>query len=137
MSTQSLIIDLRQQLPWHRRYASTTTTALLWSVWFLLWRPIVLLLNVVLYSTPYGVHKFWNAFWFGLQIDMILLLLCAAILCLWCKLIPSHTAKQLKSKTTADYAHYFELPEEEIVCGRNQKITTIHHNEQGQIIRVD
>lgn len=137
MSTQSLIIDLRQQLPWHRRYASTTTTALLWGVWFLLWRPIVLLLTVVLYSKPYGVHKFWNAFWFGLQIDMILLLLCAAVLCLWCKLIPSHTVKQVKRKTTTDYARHFALPEQEIVTCRSQKITTVHHNEQGQIIRLD
>lgn len=137
MSTQSLIIDLRQQLPWHRRYVSTTTTALLWGVWFLLWRPIVLILMVVLYSKPYGVHKFWNAFWFGLQIDMILLLLCAGVLFLWCKLIPAHTVKQVKPKTTLDYARHFQLPEQEVIMSRSQKITTVHHNEHGQIIRVD
>lgn len=137
MSTQSLIIDLRQQLPWHRRYMSTTTTALLWGGWFLLWRPMLLLVTFLVYSTPYGMHKLWNAFWFGLQMDMISLLLCAGVLCLWCKLIPAHTIKQVKSKTTSDYARHFALPEQEINLCRSQKITTVYHNEQGKIIRVE
>ncbi|MGO3384714.1 MAG: poly-beta-1,6-N-acetyl-D-glucosamine biosynthesis protein PgaD, partial [Acinetobacter guillouiae] len=31
MKTNSLIIDVRKQLPWHRRYFSTTMTAMLWA----------------------------------------------------------------------------------------------------------
>lgn len=137
MSTQSLIIDLRGQLPWHRRYMSTTSTALLWGCWFLLWRPMVVLFTFFVDSRPYEYHKLLNAFWAGLQFDMISLILCAAVLCLWCKLIPAHTAKAMQQKTTRDYARYFALPEQEITQGRAQKITVIHHNEQGQIIRVD
>ena len=40
-------------------------------------------------------------------------------------------------KQLSDYARYFELPEQEIHTGRLQKITTIHHDENGKIIRVD
>ena len=41
MKTNSLIIDLRRQLPWHKRYVSTTSTAMMWGGWLLLWRPFV------------------------------------------------------------------------------------------------
>lgn len=137
MSTNSLIIDLRAQLPWHRRYMSTTSTAMLWGVWFLLWRPMVVLFTLMTYDKPYGFHRLLNAFWFGLQMDMITLLTCAAILCLWCKLIPAHSVKHAKKKSTHDYARHFDLPEQEIVQGRQQKVTVVHHNEHGQIIRVE
>ena len=39
MKSNNLIIDLRRQLPWHKRYVSTTTTAMMWAGWLLLWRP--------------------------------------------------------------------------------------------------
>ena len=39
MKAESLIIDLRKQLPWHRRYFSTTMTAMLWAFWVDGWRP--------------------------------------------------------------------------------------------------
>ncbi len=41
MKVNSLIIDLRRQLPWHKRYFSTTTTAMMWAVGYY-----------------YGVHSF-------------------------------------------------------------------------------
>lgn len=136
MRTHSLIIDLRQQLPWHRRYISTTTTAVLWGCWFLLWRPMVVLFNFVVDSKPYEFHKLMNAFWTGLQVDMTLLLLCAGILWLWCRLVPSHTVKEVQQKKTSDYARHFLLNETEIVSGRQSKISTVYHNEQGQIVRI-
>ena len=42
MKANSLIIDVRRQLPWHKRYFSTTTTAMMWAGWLLLWRPFIL-----------------------------------------------------------------------------------------------
>lgn len=137
MSTNSLIIDLRSKLPWHRRYMSTTTTALLWACWFLLWRPMVALYTVIAYDKPYAMHKLFNAFWTGLQMDMITLITCAVVLCLWCKLIPSHTVKHVRRKDTMDYARYFDIPEQEIVDGRKKKITVVYHNEQGKIEHVE
>jgi poly-beta-1,6-N-acetyl-D-glucosamine biosynthesis protein PgaD len=116
---------------------STTSTAVLWGAWFLLWRPMLVLFTLMSYNKPYGFHRLFNAFWFGLQMDMITLLTCAAILCLWCKLIPAHSVKHAKVKSTNDYARHFDLPEQEIVQGRQQKVTVVHHNEQGQIIRVE
>jgi poly-beta-1,6-N-acetyl-D-glucosamine biosynthesis protein PgaD len=43
----------------------------------------------------------------------------------------------LKMKQTDDYARYFDLPEHEIEQGRSQKITVVHHDELGKIIRVE
>ncbi|MFT4020947.1 MAG: poly-beta-1,6-N-acetyl-D-glucosamine biosynthesis protein PgaD [Acinetobacter sp.] len=137
MNTNSLIIDLRSQLPWHRRYVSTTTTAMLWGCWFLLWRPMVVLYTLIVYQKHYAFHKLFNAFWLGLQMDMIILITCAAILSLWCKLIPARTVKHIKQKSMSDYSRYFELPEQQIVQGRQQKISVVHHNEYGQIVRVE
>jgi poly-beta-1,6-N-acetyl-D-glucosamine biosynthesis protein PgaD len=34
-----------------------------------------------------------------------------------------------------DYARYFDLPEHEIEQGRSQKITVVHHDELGKIVR--
>ncbi|EYS15363.1 poly-beta-1,6-N-acetyl-D-glucosamine biosynthesis protein PgaD [Acinetobacter baumannii 25569_7] len=44
---------------------------------------------------------------------------------------------ELNMKQTDDYARYFDLPVQEIEQGRSQKITVVHHNEFGKIIRVE
>ncbi|MFW1676067.1 poly-beta-1,6-N-acetyl-D-glucosamine biosynthesis protein PgaD, partial [Acinetobacter baumannii] len=38
---------------------------------------------------------------------------------------------------TDDFARYFYLPVQEIEQGSIQKITVVHHNEFGKIIRVE
>ena len=115
MKTNSLIIDLRRQLPWHKRYASTTSTAMMWAVWLLLWRPL------------------------GIEHGITALIACAICLLLWSHVLPEHRVggNALKAKQTDDYARYFDLPEHEIEQGRSQKITVVHHDELGKIVRVE
>ena len=45
--------------------------------------------------------------------------------------------RQTVEKRITDYARYFELSEQEIFSGRQQKITIVHHDENGKIIRVE
>jgi poly-beta-1,6-N-acetyl-D-glucosamine biosynthesis protein PgaD len=53
--------------------------------------------------------------------------------------LPEHRVgdNALKAKQTDDYARYFDLPEHEIEQGRSQKITVVHHDELGKIVRVE
>ena len=40
-------------------------------------------------------------------------------------------------KTLTDYVAHFSLPVQEVEQGRQSKVSTVHHNEQGRIIRID
>jgi len=74
----------------------------------------------------------------GLEHGVTALFMCAIALLLW-GLLPSKRVhdKHAIEKALPDYARYFELPEQEIQAGRQQKVTTLHHDENGKIIRVE
>ena len=57
MKNNSLIIDVRRLLPWHKRYASNTSTAMMWAVWLLLWRPLLIVTGVVSLQKQHVIHK--------------------------------------------------------------------------------
>ncbi|EXS35339.1 poly-beta-1,6-N-acetyl-D-glucosamine biosynthesis protein PgaD [Acinetobacter sp. 826659] len=139
MKTNSLIIDLRRQLPWHKRYASTTSTAMMWAVWLLLWRPFVLIWVLAELQKTHLVHRLFSAFGLGIEHGITALIACAICLLLWSHVLPEHRVggNALKAKQTDDYARYFDLPEYEIEQGRSQKITVVHHDELGKIVRVE
>ena len=138
MKTNSLIIDLRRQLPW-QRYASTTSTAMMWAVWLLLWRPFVLIWVLAELQKTHLVHRLFSAFGLGIEHGITALIACAICLLLWSHVLPEHRVggNALKAKQTDDYARYFDLPEHEIEQGRSQKITVVHHDELGKIVRVE
>ncbi|MDM1246409.1 MULTISPECIES: poly-beta-1,6-N-acetyl-D-glucosamine biosynthesis protein PgaD [Acinetobacter] len=136
MKASNLIIDLRQQLPWHKRYISTTSTAMLWGVWILLWRPLLLLIGVIGIQKPHIVHNIMQAFTVILQHGLIALMVCALSLLLWNRFIPAKTPEQAKTKSLSDYAEHFALNEQEIDEGRHQKISIVHHDEHGKIISI-
>ncbi|MDO7242996.1 poly-beta-1,6-N-acetyl-D-glucosamine biosynthesis protein PgaD [Acinetobacter pittii] len=139
MKTNSLIIDLRRQLPWHKRYASTTSTAMMWAVWLLLWRPFVLIWVLAELQKTHLVHRLFSAFGLGIEHGITALIACAICLLLWSHVLPEHRVggNALKTKQTDDYARYFDLPEHEIEQGRSQKITVVHHDELGKIVKVE
>ncbi len=82
MKTNSLIIDLRRQLPWHKRYASTTSTAMMWAVWLLLWRPFVLIWVLAELQKTHLVHRLFSAFGLGIEHGITALIACAICLLL-------------------------------------------------------
>ncbi|WP_336169496.1 poly-beta-1,6-N-acetyl-D-glucosamine biosynthesis protein PgaD [Acinetobacter sp. 161(2023)] len=139
MKTNSLIIDLRRQLPWHKRYVSTTSTAMMWGGWLLLWRPFLFIWVLAELQKTHLVHRLFSAFGVGIEHGITALIACAICLLLWSHLLPERrvAGSALDAKQTDDYSRYFDLPEQEIEQGRSQKITVVHHNEFGKIIRVE
>ena len=132
----NLIIDLRQQLPWHKRYLSNTSTAMLWAVWLLLWRPLLLLLGIIGIQKPHIVNNIMSAFTLILQHGLIALMVCALSLLLWNRFIPAKTPQQAQQKLLTDYADHFALNAQEIESGRQQKVSTVVHDENGKIISI-
>ncbi|NNP71527.1 poly-beta-1,6-N-acetyl-D-glucosamine biosynthesis protein PgaD [Acinetobacter defluvii] len=132
----NLIIDLRQQLPWHKRYLSNTSTAMLWGVWILLWRPLLLLIGVLGIHKPHIVNNIISAFTLILQHGLIALMVCALSLLLWNRFIPAKIPNQVQSKAIPDYAEHFSLNVQQIETGRQQKVSTVYHDENGKIISI-
>lgn len=138
MKANSLIIDLRRQLPWHKRYFSTTTTAMMWAGWLLLWRPFILVWVLIELQKTHIAQRLMAAFSDGIERGVVALFMCAIALLLW-GLLPAKRVhkKHAIEKTLPEYASYFELSEQEIQTGRQQKVSIVHHDENGKIIRVE
>ncbi|ENW03220.1 poly-beta-1,6-N-acetyl-D-glucosamine biosynthesis protein PgaD [Acinetobacter beijerinckii] len=138
MKANSLIIDLRRQLPWHKRYFSTTTTAMMWAGWLLLWRPFILVWVLIELQKTHIAQRLMAAFSDGIERGVVALFMCAIALLLW-GLLPAKRVhkKHAIEKTLPEYARYFELSEQEIQIGRQQKVSIVHHDENGKIIRVE
>ncbi len=135
MNTENLIIDLRQHLPWHRRYMSNTSTAILWAVWLLLWRPFVLFW--LLLELKKGAHlvRLIDVMSQSLEQGLIALLACAAVLWLWSRFMPEKLAsKNVEPLLNSDYARYFQLPLQDLQAARQHKICVVQHDSQGQLI---
>ena len=137
MKPSNLIIDLRRKLPWHQRYMSHTSTAMLWAIWILLWRPLMLIMGVIGIQKPHLLDNLFYALGLGVKHGLTTLLSCAVALLLWSKFVPSKTVKKTATKSLNDYVKYFDLPEQEITQGRSQKVSTVYHDENGKIVHIE
>ena len=137
MKNNGLIIDLRHHLPWHKRYASSTSTAVMWAVWLLLWRPVLLVAGFISLQKHHVLQYLFGAFGLGLEHGITALLACAAALLLWSNYMPAKTVQKTQQKTMTDYVHHFNVPVQEVEQGRQQKISIVHHDEQGKIVRIE
>ena len=137
MNTQSIIIDVRRQLPWHQRYLSNTSTVLLWGVWLLLWQPLMVSLGFGQYVNDHLVDQILHVFFGVLENGFIAILACALMLWLWSNFIPAKSVKYTQVQGVKDYAESFQVSAEQIHRSRQQKIVTVHHDEHGRIVRVE
>lgn len=136
MKTETLIIDVRDQLPWHKRYLSNTTTAMLWGFWLFLWRPLVILIGYISVQKPHLIEHFFGTIAHVLENGFTALLACAVSLWLWSHFIPSKTKAQAKDKSTEEYARSFNLDTQELKMSRLQKVATVHHDAHGRITHI-
>ena len=137
MKNETLIIDARKQLPWHRRYFTNTLTAMLWACWLLLWRPVVILVGYLSLEKPQLLHFFWEAFAKALESGFFALLVCAVLLWLWSNFVPSKTVVDAEAKSIVEYGGYFKLNVDALQQVRQQKIVTVHHDAEGRITYID
>ncbi len=138
-SNKSLIIDLRSQLQWHQRMLTDIFTALLWGVWFYLWRPITsLLMWIHSWSSllrPTSAKFFYSGV-FTLE-GFVSLVGTASLLMLW-SLLPKRNANtQNKAHTIEESADYFGLTIENLKQGQNAKTCVVFHDEFGRITQVE
>ena len=128
-----MIIDIRHQIPWQKRYISNTGTLLLWGFWILLWQPIAISVGLIEVQHQSIVDRLLRAFFSVVENGFTTLLICALSLWLWRHFIPSTQVKQSKQKTVQDYAAHFQLDLQSLHRARQQKIMTVHHDQHGKI----
>ncbi len=133
----SMIIDVRDQLPRHKRFFTTSTTLLLWGCWLLLWQPVMNQLGLLDTQSDRLVDKVLHAFFSIIEHGFIAILVCAVMLWLWSHFIPANTVKHTTVKPLAEYAQEFAVTESEIQQARQQKVVTVHHDASGKIIGIE
>jgi poly-beta-1,6-N-acetyl-D-glucosamine biosynthesis protein PgaD len=133
----SLIINVRRELGWHRRLFSDATTAALWGAWLWLCQPAIGAVALMC-GTNLGAH-------FGrvaitctpasLADSVLALAGTAGVLLLW-KQIATRQARRPSLTTTPDYAAYFGLTAQALEQGRDTAVCVVHHDEHGRIVRI-
>lgn len=133
---ESLIIDVRQSLPWHKRYFSNTSTVALWVCWLLLWQPIMNAVGLLDTQSDGLVDRIMHAFYGVLEHGCIALAISAVMLWLWSRYVPAKAITQYPEKSVQDYAAAFHLSEQEIQTARQHKNVTVFHDEKGRITKI-
>lgn len=136
----TLIINARPHLRWHRRAFSDASTAMLWGFWLWLWRPVL-----SLYTLLSGLHvgiqsaltKFLSVgFPVSIEGSVLALFSTSSSLLLWSVLTPQQTQKP-QPRQLRDYAEHFGLSEQELLVSRNCSVCVVHHDDFGRIVRIE
>ena len=138
---EKLIINARRRLGWRRRILSDVATVALWITWLYLWMPVLRKLHQVirlkLGFEPAAVEVLETVDPISLKYSVISLIGTCALLMLW-TLLPKRQVTHAHAITTLDdYAAAFDLPPGDIADGRDGRITTVHCDEDGRIVRLD
>ena len=130
----SLIIDAGQQLRWHQRLLSGSSTAMMWGVWLLLWRPVLLVSWLVSVHHPALLWHTLGATELEQYIGVLFLVTIALLL--WTTL-PAQKIANLHVRHLDDYAQHFNVSAEQIMQQREQKICTVHYDDNGMMTKID
>jgi poly-beta-1,6-N-acetyl-D-glucosamine biosynthesis protein PgaD len=138
--SHSLIINVRKQLHWQRRLFSDAGTAMLWGFWLWLCRPVVGALSWML-GLRLGVqHSLVQVLALSapVSVERTALALCSTsgTLVLW-NLVRERRNARPRVHCIPDYASYFGLSEQDLQKCRESQVSVVHHNEQGQILRIE
>lgn len=129
-----LIIDAGQQLRWHQRLFSGTSTAMMWGGWLLLWRPVLVISWLMSVHHP---STLWHMLGMIELEQYISVLLSAAVALLLWTTLPSQQIRNPRVRQLEDYAQHFQVSAEQISQHRQQQICTVHYDEQGHITKID
>lgn len=136
----SLIINARKHLRWQQRFFSDASTAMLWGAWLWMWRP---LLSAASWLSGIGASfqpTFMKLLSSGtpvtLEGSVMALVGTSSTLLLW-NMLPANRAHVRGTHTLRDYAAHFELPEQQIIAGRETSVCVVHHDDNGRITRIE
>ena len=139
MST-SVIIDARDRLRWHQRFACDASTAALWGGWLWLWAPLLKAggsLAQLGVAVPPWIPKLLPAVDAGsLPLSLLALAGTSGTLVVW-RNLPVRKASTGESLSVAEYARHFQLPEQAIEAGRGAATCVVHHDAEGRIARIE
>jgi poly-beta-1,6-N-acetyl-D-glucosamine biosynthesis protein PgaD len=135
----SLIIEASDSLAWHRRFASTASTAALWGGWLWLWVPLVKAAGQLALLGPklsvWGLEAL-PAGGPGLPLSLVAVAGIPGTVVAWRKL-PRRRAKVESALPVSEYARRFDLQEEVIEEGRRSAVTVVHHHADGRIASIE
>jgi len=135
----SLIINARRELHWHRRLASDVTTLGLWAAWLWLCRP---LFGAV--ATMCGAHIGNRYTTFGyaisctpatIEFSAMVLAGASVILMLWNQ-VTARRALRPRLGSSQDHAAHFGLSAQDVQHGRDSSVCVVHHDESGRIVQI-
>jgi poly-beta-1,6-N-acetyl-D-glucosamine biosynthesis protein PgaD len=134
----SLIIDARDRLPWHHRFAWEASTAALWGGWLWLWAPLLKvggpLARLSLQLPPWLASV--SSASDGLPLSLAALAGTSGTLVMLGKL-PSRKPGKVEPLPVSEYARHFELAEQVIEEGRRATTCVVHHDADGRIARIE
>jgi poly-beta-1,6-N-acetyl-D-glucosamine biosynthesis protein PgaD len=135
----TLIIEASGRLAWHRRFASTASTAALWGGWLWLWAPLVKTFGQFAQLGPqlpvWGL-KLLPAGGPSLPLSLAAIAGTSGTLVAWRKL-PRHQAKLESDLPPSAYAQRFDLCEQVIEDGRRATVSVVHHHPDGRIAHIE
>jgi|GEM_PF-1382380 len=136
-----LIINARHHLNAYQRFFSDASTAMLWGGWLWMWRPLLNIFNWIgnLGATfqPTLLKLLANGTPMNIEGSVMALVGTSGTLLLW-NMLPAQKARTSpQARLLRDYAAHFELPEQEILAGRDSRVCVIHHDDSGRIIRIE
>jgi len=138
---EMMIINARRQLSWRRRILSDATTAVLWILWICLWIPVYHKLQEVIHMRmafePAAVEVFEAMDPIDVSNSLLSLLGTTGLLLLWTLLPRRKVTRAHDVATLEDYAAAFHLPAEAVIAGLNSRVITLHHDDNGAIIRIE
>ena len=139
--TDRLIINARPQLDWWRRLLSDVVTVILWVVWLYLWMPAFHKLQEVirlkLSFEPAAIEVLETVDPISISHSLIALIGTCALLLLW-TLLPKRRVNTTHAAVTLDeYAGRFSLTPDVITRARGSRISIVHHDEDGAIVRIE
>jgi poly-beta-1,6-N-acetyl-D-glucosamine biosynthesis protein PgaD len=139
MMKSTLIIEASDSLAWHRRLASTASTAALWGGWLWLWAPLVKAAGHLAQLGPQMPVWGLQALPAGapsLPLSLAAIAGTSGTLVAWRKL-PRRRAKVESVLPVSEYASRFELREQEIEAARSAAVTVVHHHPDGRIALIE
>jgi poly-beta-1,6-N-acetyl-D-glucosamine biosynthesis protein PgaD len=135
----SLIIEAGESLAWHKRLASTASTAALWGGWLWLWVPLMKAAGQFSQLGPklslWGLEAL-PAGGPGLPLSLVAVAGIPGTVVAW-RNLPRQRAKVESDLPVSEYARHFDLPEHVIEAGRRSSVTVVHHHADGRISHIE
>jgi poly-beta-1,6-N-acetyl-D-glucosamine biosynthesis protein PgaD len=135
----SLIINVRRELGWHRRFVCDVSTLTLWAAWAWLCRPLFGAV-ATLCGSRIGAHYTTAGYALSctpasIEYSAMVLAGAAVILLLWNQLTARQARRPLLARLP-DYAAHFSLSLPDIERARASAVCVVHHDELGRIVRI-